>query len=179
MQSGLNAYTMPEKLWGACSLAAVHDKAEHKFLIASCNAKSDNEVHSVVFYEDSNRVTLKKSYKVGPVVNAMQTSPYNDTQVVASVGSQIQLFKLPEDSDQPIVMGKVECHALPNSLLWEDQEAIPGKEATFIIVGCDTGLFKWDLQANKLQQIVTVELNCAKLDPHNPYQVAMAVGEQI
>jgi hypothetical protein len=70
---------MPEKLWGACSLAAVHDKTEHKFLIASCNAKSDNEVHSVVFYEDSNRVTLKKSYKVGPVVNAMQASPYNDT----------------------------------------------------------------------------------------------------
>jgi hypothetical protein len=66
------------------------------------------------------------------------------------VGSQIQLFKLPEDSDQPIVMGKVECQALPNSLLWEDQEAIPGKEATLIIVGCDTGLFKWDLQANNL-----------------------------
>ncbi len=84
------------------------------------------------------------------------------------MGSQIQLLKLPVEAEQPIVMENVECKALPNSLLWEDQEAIPGKEATFIIVGCDTGLFKWDLQANKLEQIASVGLNCAKLDPHNP-----------
>lgn len=69
---------MPEKLWGACSLTAVHDRSEHKFLIASCNAKSDNEIHSVVFQEDSNRVTLKKLYKVGACVNGMQASPYNE-----------------------------------------------------------------------------------------------------
>jgi hypothetical protein len=49
MQSGLNSYTLPDKLWGATALTAVYDKDEHKFLIASCNAKASNEIHSVVF----------------------------------------------------------------------------------------------------------------------------------
>jgi len=65
-------------------------------------------------------------------------------------------------------LGKVECDGLPNSLLWEDQEEVPGKQATFIIVGGDTGLFKWDLHANKLDSILKIGLNCAKIDPHNP-----------
>lgn len=96
MQSGLNSFTLPEKLWGARALAALFDREEHRFLIASCNAQaaSQNAIHEVVYSEDSNRVYLKCTYPIEGPVNAIVASPYSESQILVQVADRVCIFKM-------------------------------------------------------------------------------------
>ena len=117
------SYTLPEGLQQTGGLAALACQTAHRFALASSSlvAGRKNEVHIVDYADDSNKVSVHKTFEVEKPVFCLSASPVNESRILAAYTDTIEFYG-------SLASAKLEAAATvevreAHSLVWEESDS--------------------------------------------------------
>ena len=115
------SYSLPEGLQQTGGLASLACQTAHRFALASSSLTGKNEVHIVDYADESNKVTVYKTFEVENPVYCLSASPVNESQILAAYKDTVEFYSsLQNPKLEPKATIQVsEVH----SLVWEENES--------------------------------------------------------